>query len=165
MIHHIGADQAPATRPADAGLRADLPAQPRSVCQARTAVRRALAAWGMAELTCDAELLVSELVTNAVEHADGPSIGFALRPEADATGYAALICEVSDSSPVRPLPQAPADGAERGRGLAIVAALAATSGVRASPDGKTAWFTLALSGRAERIACSAQAAAEPRPAA
>jgi hypothetical protein len=45
-----------------------------------------------------------------------------------------------------------APNAERGRGLAIVAALAQTSGVRASPAGKTTWFTLALTDRAHRLA-------------
>jgi hypothetical protein len=42
--------------------------------------------------------------------------------------------------------------AERGRGLAIVEALARSSGVRASQDGKTSWFTLALTDRAHRAA-------------
>ena len=41
---------------------------------------------------------------------------------------------------------------ERGRGLAIVAALATTSGVRAEPGGKTSWFTLALTDRAHQAA-------------
>jgi len=42
--------------------------------------------------------------------------------------------------------------AERGRGLAIVAALAQSSGVRATHGGKTSWFTLALTDRAHRAA-------------
>ncbi|MGO9295087.1 MAG: hypothetical protein ACLP52_14635, partial [Streptosporangiaceae bacterium] len=48
--------------------------------------------------------------------------------------------------------QAAGPDAERGRGLAIVAALAEASGVRASQAGKTSWFTLALTDRARRIA-------------
>jgi hypothetical protein len=46
----------------------------------------------------------------------------------------------------------PGPGAERGRGLAIVAALARSSGVRATQAGKTTWFTLALTDRAHQAA-------------
>ncbi len=46
----------------------------------------------------------------------------------------------------------PGPDAERGRGLAIVEALARSSGVRATQSGKTTWFTLALTDRAHRVA-------------
>jgi len=46
----------------------------------------------------------------------------------------------------------PGPEAERGRGLAIVDALARSSGVRATRAGKTSWFTLALTDRAHRAA-------------
>jgi hypothetical protein len=46
----------------------------------------------------------------------------------------------------------PEPDAERGRGLAIVAALAHSSGVRTTHGGKTTWFTLALTDRAHRTA-------------
>ena len=51
-----------------------------------------------------------------------------------------------------PRPADPAPDAERGRGLAIVAAMAHSSGVRTTQDGKTTWFTLALTDRAHRLA-------------
>jgi anti-sigma regulatory factor (Ser/Thr protein kinase) len=99
----------------------------------------------MPDLSADAQLLASELVANAVEHAGGKSIGFALRRQADGAGRPALTCEVSDTSPALPQPRRAVPDAERGRGLAIVAALASASGVRASPGGKTAWFSLGFS--------------------
>ncbi|HEY2077385.1 MAG TPA: ATP-binding protein [Streptosporangiaceae bacterium] len=136
----------------DPVLRAELPADPRSARQARCAARRALAAWGMADSSGDTELLASELVANAVEHANGQSIGFVLRRLADAEGQAAVTCEVSDSSPDMPEARDAGPDAERGRGLAIVSALASASGVRTSPGGKTAWFTLPLSQCAKRAA-------------
>ena len=133
-------------------LRAELPASPASARDARSAIRRALIAWGMDELAGDAELLVSELVANAAEYADGDSIRLALRREAAACGQRGITCEVSDTSPVLPEVRAAGPEAERGRGLAIVAALATASGVGVSPHGKTSWFTLALSDRACRLA-------------
>jgi anti-sigma regulatory factor (Ser/Thr protein kinase) len=155
----------PRVKAAHSGLRAELPAQPGSVGQARSAVRRALATWGMPELSGDAELLASELVANAVEHADGTPISFSLRCQADAGGHTAVVCEVSDSSPALPRARRSGPDAERGRGLAIVDALATASGVQIGPAGKTAWFRLAVGQHAQRIACSARVAAEPEPAA
>ncbi len=124
-----------------------LPADPRSAGRARSAVRRALKAWGMSDLSGDTELLASELVANAVEHAGGQPVGFAVHRQAGADGQPAVRCEVSDSSPVLPEAGEAKPDAERGRGLAIVAGLATDSGVRTSPVGKTTWFTLALSRR------------------
>jgi anti-sigma regulatory factor (Ser/Thr protein kinase) len=145
-----GADQAAA---ADAAtVRAELPADLTSPRQARAAIRQALAAWHMDELSDDAELLASELVANAAEHGDGHPIGLALRRHAEPARRPGLTCEVTDTAPGHPQRQAPGPDAERGRGLAIVAALAESSGVRASQAGKTSWFTLALTDRAHRVA-------------
>jgi len=165
MSRSNDAGKVPAVKSADAGLRAELPAQPGSVGQARSAVRRALDTWGLHELSSDAELLASELVANAVEHADGTRIGFALRCQADAGGHPGVVCEVSDSSPALPRAERSGPDAVRGRGLAIVAALASASGVQTNPGGKTAWFRLAICQHTQRIACSARVAAEPKPAA
>jgi len=135
---------------ADAVFHAELPGDLKSAGQAREAVRRALAAWGMEELTGDAELLASELVANAAEHADGKTIGFALRGHTG--GGCGVACEVSDTSPALPQARDVGSEAERGRGLSIVAALATASGVRAGSGGKTSWFTLAPTDLAQRIA-------------
>jgi anti-sigma regulatory factor (Ser/Thr protein kinase) len=163
MSQATASDLGEAEEAPDGTLSAKLPADPISARQARSAVRRALEAWGMADLSGDAELLASELVANAVEHAGGKAIGFALRCQADGAGQRAVVCEVSDNSNVLPKARDAGPEAERGHGLMIVAALASASGVRTSPGGKTAWFTLALSRRARRAACLAMPSAEPRP--
>ena len=146
LARDSGADQAVET---DAVLRAELPADRTSARQARTAIRQALVDWRMEHLSGDAELLASELVANAAEHGDGKPIGLALRRQTEPDGRPGITCEVTDTSPVMPRPADPDPDAERGRGLAIVAALARTSGVRASQAGKTSWFTLALTERAQ----------------
>ena len=135
-----------------ATVRAELPADLTSPRQARAAIRQALAAWHMDQLSDDAELLASELVANAAEHGDGHPIGLALRRHAEPDGRPGVTCEVTDTAPEYRQRQAPGPDAERGRGLAIVAALAQSSGVRASQAGKTSWFTLALTDRAHRVA-------------
>lgn len=136
----------------DTGMRTELPADLTSARQARAAIRQALAAWGMDHLSSDAELLGSELVANAAEHGGGNPIGLALRRHAEPDGRPGITCEVSDSAPHIPQQRTDGPDAERGRGLAIVSALAASSGVRPEPAGKTSWFTLALTDRAHRIA-------------
>jgi anti-sigma regulatory factor (Ser/Thr protein kinase) len=135
-----------------ATMRTELPADLTSARQARSAVRQALAGWGMNHLSGDAELLASELVANAAEHADGKPISLALRRHAEPGGQPGITCEVTDGSPAMPRRTEPGPDSERGRGLAIVDALARSSGVRASQAGKTSWFTLALTDRAHRAA-------------
>jgi anti-sigma regulatory factor (Ser/Thr protein kinase) len=106
----------------------------------------------MDHLSGDAELLASELVANAAEHGDGKPIGLALRRHAEPGGQPGITCEVTDGSPAMPRRTEPGPDSERGRGLAIVDALARSSGVRATQVGKTSWFTLALTDRAHRAA-------------
>src|SRR5215813_4136625 len=124
-------------------IRAELPADLTSAREARSAVRHALAAWGMDDPSGDAELLASELVANAAEHTGSP-IALALRRHAGPAGEHAITCEVTDTSPRLPQPRQASPDDERGRGLAIITALATESGVRTEPSGKTSWFTLAL---------------------
>jgi anti-sigma regulatory factor (Ser/Thr protein kinase) len=138
--------------PPDGVIWAKLPADLTSARQARAAIRQALTAWGMDRLCDDAELLASELVANAAEHGDGKPICLALRRHAEPGERAGITCEVTDTSPVTSQRKESDPDAERGRGLAIVAALARSSGVRARQGGKTSWFTLTLTDRAHRIA-------------
>ena len=135
-----------------ATVRAELPADLTSARQARAAVRQALTAWGLGHLSGDAELLASELVANAAEHGNGRPIGLALRRHTGPGGPPGITCEVTDTSPALPHRADPGSDAERGRGLAIVEALARTTGVRTSRAGKTTWFTLALTDRAHQVA-------------
>ena len=125
-------------------LRANLAAGLASARHARAAIRQALAAWGMDDPSGDAELLASELVANAAEHTGSQQIGFVLRRHTGRDGRAGFTCEVTDTSPALPRPRLARASDERGRGLALVTALAATSGVRAEATGKTTWFTLTL---------------------
>jgi anti-sigma regulatory factor (Ser/Thr protein kinase) len=137
---------------ADGAMRTQLPADLTSARQARAAIRQTLAGWGMDHLSDDAELLASELVANAAEHGDGKPISLALRHDAEPGEQPGLTCEVTDTSPAMPRRTQPGPDAARGRGLAIVDALAQSSGVRASHTGKTTWFTLALTDRTHRAA-------------
>ena len=139
--------------PGEPGVfRADLATDPASARQARAAVRQALAAWGLADPSGDAELLASEQVANAAEHGGGNPISLALRRHADPGEQPAITCEVTDTSPHLPQARRAGTDDERGRGLAIVTALATASGVRAGPAGKTAWFTLVLTDRTHQVA-------------
>ncbi|HEY7142932.1 MAG TPA: ATP-binding protein [Streptosporangiaceae bacterium] len=144
-----GADE---PSPDGATMRTELPAGLTSARQARSTIRQALADWGMDHLSDDAELLASELVANAAEHGDGTPIGLTLRRHAEPGEQPGVTCEVTDASPAMPRRTEPGPGTERGRGLAIVDALARSSGVRASQVGKTSWFTLTLTDRAHRAA-------------
>ena len=132
-----GADQAAAD---PATVCAELPADLTSPRQARAAIRQALTAWHMRQLSGDAE------------HGDGHPIGLALRRHAEPDGRPGVTCEVTDTASEYGQRQAPAPDAERGRGLVIVAPLTQSSGVRASQAGMTSWFTLALTDRAHRVA-------------
>ncbi|WP_432562515.1 ATP-binding protein [Kineococcus sp. SYSU DK003] len=109
----------------------------RAVAQARSFVRDRCAESGVSETVCDtAVLLVSELVTNAVEHArSSVDLSVTVSP-------AKVHVEVGDGNASLPAIQ-PADvGAVHGRGMAIVDALADAWGVRPAGRGKTVWFDL-----------------------
>ncbi|WP_063754526.1 ATP-binding protein [Microbispora rosea] len=118
-----------------------LPAVPSSTSRARRLVRAVLRDWtGSAdgEVAEAAELLVSELVANAVRHGRGePVLALVLRD-------GVLRCEVEDEAPVplRPRDRSP-DDAEGGRGLLIVESLSHSWGVRPTSRGKAVWFELA----------------------
>ncbi|MFD7491209.1 SpoIIE family protein phosphatase [Streptomyces sp. NPDC059832] len=100
---------------------------------ARTLVRDRLDGWHLDEETIEAtELIVSELVTNAVRYGTPP---LRLRLILDRT----LTCEVHDSSPVSPHLRHARTVDEGGRGLFIVSQLATHWGTRYSADGKTLW--------------------------
>jgi anti-sigma regulatory factor (Ser/Thr protein kinase) len=146
-------------RPSRVLVRAELPASPIAARQARQHLRRALAERGLSALAGNAELLASELVTNAAKHAGGTKIGLVLRENTAPGGPPSITCEVWDHSATLPRQRPARPGAQSGRGLAIVAALAADSGVRAGINGKTCWFTLA----APQDTAPAARPAEPEP--
>jgi anti-sigma regulatory factor (Ser/Thr protein kinase) len=129
--------------------RLELPGTPVAPSVARLFVRNLCREWG-AEAVCDvAELLSSELVTNAVIHARST-----VELEAAYDDSSVLRIDVYDRSPdeVVRSPHPPADGAEGGRGLAIVARLAFRWGVDPCSPGKRVWFTLANTAPADESA-------------
>ncbi|MBC9726877.1 SpoIIE family protein phosphatase [Streptomyces sp. TRM68367] len=114
-----------------------LPADPAIVADARAQTARQLAAWGLQEAGFVTELVVSELVTNAIRYGAVP-IG--LRLIRDRT----LICEVSDASSTAPHLRRARTYDEGGRGLHMVAQLTQGWGTRQTPTGKTIWAEQSL---------------------
>ncbi|MFF0449361.1 SpoIIE family protein phosphatase [Streptomyces sp. NPDC004609] len=103
--------------------------------RARRLARRALARWGMEELSDAVELLVSEVVTNAVRYAERPVTLRLLRTDV-------LRCEVGDDSPQLPRQRKARDTDEGGRGLFLVNRLARRWGATRLSSGKVVWFEL-----------------------
>ncbi|MGW3814557.1 SpoIIE family protein phosphatase [Streptomyces sp. NPDC005046] len=121
-----------------ATISTDLPAAPESVPEGRAFLGKAMTSWDCGPAADDARLLLSEILTNAVQHAQGP-IGLHLcRTATD------LTVEVSDYSPHLPQPRTATEDEESGRGLILVRTLADDWGVRPTDAGKTTWFTLKL---------------------
>ncbi|MEU9700733.1 SpoIIE family protein phosphatase [Streptomyces sp. NPDC047981] len=110
----------------------DLPADPAVVARARVMAARQLAAWGLEELAFTTELVVSELVTNAIRHASGP-IRLRLILER------ALICEVFDASSTSPHLRHARTTDEGGRGLFLISQFTRRWGTRYTTEGKVIW--------------------------
>ncbi|WP_030903172.1 SpoIIE family protein phosphatase [Streptomyces sp. NRRL F-5126] len=127
--------------PADAVGDWRMPREPRSVGRAREYARAQLIAWDLEPLVDTVELLVSELVTNAMRYGEGE---IRLRLLRDRT----LVCEVWDAGLVQPRRRRARDTDEGGRGLQLVGMLSSAWGSRRTPRGKTVWFELALPGSA-----------------
>ncbi|MFR9795381.1 SpoIIE family protein phosphatase [Streptomyces sp. MS06] len=123
--------------PADSVGDWTLPREPRSVGRAREYARAQLLDWDMESVVDTAELLVSELVTNALRYGEGD---IRLRLLLDRT----LVCEVWDAGLVQPRRRRARDTDEGGRGLQLVGLLSAAWGSRRTPRGKTVWFELPL---------------------
>ncbi|MGW3058064.1 SpoIIE family protein phosphatase [Streptomyces goshikiensis] len=125
------------TLPADRVASWDVPADPAEVSGVRAAATRRLTDWGLEEQAFAAELMLSELVTNAVRYGTEP---IQVRLILDRT----LICEVSDGSSTAPHLRRAASTEEGGRGLFLVAQLAHAWGTRYTPHGKVIWAECAL---------------------
>ncbi|WP_043268567.1 SpoIIE family protein phosphatase/ATP-binding protein [Streptomyces sp. CT34] len=115
----------------------DVPADPSAVAQVRAAAVRKLAEWGLADETFTSELILSELVTNAIRYAVGPIRVRLIRDRS-------LICEVADHSSTSPHLRQAATTDEGGRGLFLIAQLAERWGTRYTSDGKVIWTEQAL---------------------
>ena len=117
----------------------ELPRDPASVADVRKRTSRQLCEWGLDELTFTTELVVSELVTNAIRHAAGP---IRLR----LIMSRALVCEVWDASPTAPHLRHPKTTDEGGRGLFLVSQFTQRWGTRYTQDGKIIWTEQSLAG-------------------
>ncbi|WP_066952377.1 ATP-binding protein [Streptomyces lushanensis] len=118
---------------------ADLAAVP----EVRHALREMLLHWRERDSAEVAELLISELVTNALVHTERGAVVTA------TVADSRLRVEVRDFVTALPLPlarpetqQPAADDATNGRGLALVRTLADDWGIRARPLGKVVWFEM-----------------------
>lgn len=115
-------------------LSIDLPSDPVAAGQARAHVRGALRSWSRPVVE-DASLMVTEMVTNAVEHG-GPPVRLGVSVHASQARVT-----VHDAIPLLPRRVHLDLGAEHGRGLVLVAALADRWGAELVPaDGKRVWF-------------------------
>jgi anti-sigma regulatory factor (Ser/Thr protein kinase) len=114
------------------------------VAETRRLLRDHLRLWGAPALADTAELLTSELVTNALQHTTGGAVLTATLTPGPPGGR--LRVEVQDSLSRRPQPRPPVtdDYGTSGRGLLLVQALADAWGVNAGASGKVVWFELAL---------------------
>ncbi|MFG2953128.1 SpoIIE family protein phosphatase [Streptomyces sp. NPDC048291] len=124
--------------PGDQVAAWEVPADPEQVAGARTLATEQLAAWKLDELAFTTELVVSELVTNAVRYG-GPPIQLRLIRDTRM-----LICEVSDGSSTAPHLRRARVFDEGGRGLLLVARLTRRWGTRQTSAGKTIWCEQAL---------------------
>ncbi|MCX4885817.1 SpoIIE family protein phosphatase [Streptomyces sp. NBC_00847] len=115
----------------------DITPDPERVAAARQAATEQLTAWGMDEAAFVTELVVSELVTNAIRYGSPP---IQLRLIRDRT----LICEVSDGSSTSPHLRRAHAFDEGGRGLLLVAQLTQRWGSRQAGQGKTIWAEQSL---------------------
>ena len=107
-------------------------ADPALVAPIRKQVVEQLERWGLQEASFTAELVVSELVTNAIRYGGETVHVRVLRDRS-------LICEVFDSSSTSPHLRYAAMTDEGGRGLFLVAQLAERWGTRYTPAGKVIW--------------------------
>ncbi|MGY5012219.1 SpoIIE family protein phosphatase [Streptomyces sp. 900105755] len=121
----------------DAHVTWPIVAQEQMVGLARELTTRQLARWGLAEESFTTELIVSELVTNALRYGGAP---ISLRLIRDRS----LICEVSDGSSTSPHVRHARDTDEGGRGLYLITQLAQNWGTRYNARGKTIWAEQSL---------------------
>nr|WP_260867517.1 SpoIIE family protein phosphatase/ATP-binding protein [Streptomyces sp. SAJ15] len=117
----------------------EVPTEPSAVAGMRAAVTERLTDWGLDEVAFTTELILSELITNAIRHASGPIRVRLLHDRA-------LICEVSDGSSTSPHLRYATSTDEGGRGLFLVSQFAERWGTRYTAEGKVIWAEQLLPG-------------------
>lgn len=124
-------------RPQRAVAVLDLTQDLGSVREARSLVRRTLAQWDLAHLDDEASLVVSELATNALNHARS---SYQVRIYHNPS---TIRIEVRDGGAGTPEPQSASPTREGGRGLLLVSALSVSWGLEQTREGKVVWAELA----------------------
>lgn len=118
----------------DAEVQIDLPPDTTAAREARAAAKKVLPRWRLTALLDPVLLVVSELVGNAVRHGR-PPVEMRLRKSGDG-----VRVDVHDDDSSAPEARAVGAGEESGRGLLLVDAFAAESGVeQIEGDGKVVW--------------------------
>ncbi len=125
----------------------DVPHTPEAVPQVRAEVARQLRRWDLVHVEFPTELVLSELVTNAVRYGSPPIHVRLLHDRA-------LICEVSDGSSTAPHLRHASATDEGGRGLFLVAHLAERWGTRYTDHGKVIWAEQSLQDGGEAVAAT-----------
>ncbi|APU43017.1 histidine kinase [Streptomyces sp. TN58] len=120
----------------------EVPGDYSAVSRVRNAGSAQLVEWGLEDIAFTAELILSELVTNAIRYGSAPVRVRLLRDRS-------LICEVSDGSSTSPHLRYAATTDEGGRGLFLVAQYAERWGTRYTDRGKVIWAELPLTGGGE----------------
>lgn len=115
----------------------DVPLDPAAVAEARAWASERLSAWGLREASFAVELVVSELVTNAIRHGSPPVHLRLIRCNV-------IVCEVSDGSSTAPHLRRAQTFDEGGRGLMLVAQVTRRWGARYTPAGKIIWAEVTL---------------------
>ncbi|MGW0997047.1 SpoIIE family protein phosphatase [Streptomyces sp. NPDC002523] len=121
----------------------DVRSDPAAVSQVRSECAKQLTAWGLEDLTFTTELILSELITNAVRYGTDPIHVRMLRDRS-------LVCEVSDGSSTAPHLRYAATTDEGGRGLFLVSQLAERWGTRYTARGKVIWSEQSLTAMPEQ---------------
>lgn len=117
----------------------EVPADPSAVARVRAEASEQLTRWGLEEQVFTTELVLSELVTNAIRYGTGDPVQVRLLYDRS------LICEVSDGSSTSPHLRYAADEDEGGRGLFLIAQLTEGWGTRYHARGKTIWCEQSIS--------------------
>jgi anti-sigma regulatory factor (Ser/Thr protein kinase) len=125
----------------------ELPADHTAAARARHFVGDTLRGWGCDHAVADAELLVSELVTNAVLHARSPA---RLKVERDPVSLRVSVCD-SSTAPPRVRDYGPS--AVTGRGMLLVDRIAQRWGVDLDGNGKCVWFEVSSLAPAQEAEC------------
>ncbi|MGV9564332.1 SpoIIE family protein phosphatase [Streptomyces sp. NPDC003480] len=130
-----------------------VPRDPAAVAPVRTACARQLAEWGLERIAFTAELVLSELITNAIRYGTEPITVRLLRMEpVGGAGAGTLILEVCDGSSTAPRLRRAKTTDEGGRGLFLVARLTERWGTRYTPHGKVIWAEQSLHDGAAPVA-------------